>query len=115
MKSLCSSTAAIIFAMTLILSIGVILSLSRTHPSSSPSVSKMSQSSKSLSDSLFHIEDQKSTEEPVVAASLKRIPPSTPNPIQNYFTTSLNAELLAIAQRLHIAWDHSVRSIICDL
>lgn len=31
------------------------------------------------------------------------------------FTTSLNAELLAIAQRLHIAWDHSVRSIICDL
>ncbi|KAG5130695.1 hypothetical protein JHK84_037092 [Glycine max] len=83
MKSLCSSTAAIIFAMTLILSIGVILSQSRTHPSSSPSVSKMSQSSKSLSDSLFHIEDQKSTEEPVVAASLKRIPPSTPNPIQN--------------------------------
>ncbi|RDX73879.1 hypothetical protein CR513_46444, partial [Mucuna pruriens] len=82
MNSLCSSMIVVIFAMTLILSVGVIMSQARTHPSSSL-VSKMSQSSQSLSHSLLHKEGQKSTQEPVVATSLRRIPPSRPNPTQN--------------------------------
>ncbi|KHN10147.1 hypothetical protein glysoja_023728 [Glycine soja] len=83
MNSLRSSMIAVIFAMTLILSYGVILSQARTTHPSSPLVSKMSQSSQSHSHSLLHKEEHKSTQEPAVATSLRRIPPSRPNPTQN--------------------------------
>ncbi|KAG4971000.1 hypothetical protein JHK85_037421 [Glycine max] len=82
MNSLRSSMIAVIFAMTLIFSYGVIMSQARAHSSSSL-VSKMSQSSQSHSHSFFHKEEQKPTQEPAVATSLKRIPPSRPNPTQN--------------------------------
>jgi len=70
---------AAIFAMTLILSYGVFMSQARVFPSSSL-VSKVSQTSHSLLHSHVHREEQKSTEKPVVAASLRRILPSKPNP-----------------------------------
>ncbi|KAK7313989.1 hypothetical protein VNO77_39196 [Canavalia gladiata] len=82
MKSFCSSMIVVIFAITLILSLGVNISQARTYPSSSI-VSRRSQSSQSLSHSVLHKEGPKSTQEPVVAASLRRIPPSRPNPTQN--------------------------------
>ncbi|TKY68435.1 hypothetical protein E2542_SST04687 [Spatholobus suberectus] len=82
MNSLYSSMITVIFAVTLILSLGVIVSQARTYPSSSL-VSKMSQTSQSLSHSLLHREGEKSTQEPVVAGSLRSIPPSRPNPTQN--------------------------------
>jgi len=98
MNSLCSTMIAAIFAMTLILSYGVIMSQARVLPSSSL-VSKVSQTSHSLSHSNFHTEEQKSSQKPVVAAkkppikqnptvpevaaNLRRIPPSRPNPTQN--------------------------------
>ncbi|KAK7342991.1 hypothetical protein VNO80_25952 [Phaseolus coccineus] len=80
MNSLCSAMIAAIFAMTLILSYGVIMSQARVLPSSS-FVSKVSQTSHSLSYSHFQREEQKSTQKkPVVAASLRRIPTGKPNP-----------------------------------
>ncbi|WVZ02350.1 hypothetical protein V8G54_023156 [Vigna mungo] len=79
MNSLCSSMIAAIFAMTLILSYGVIMSQARVLPSSSL-VSKLSQTSNSLSYSNFHREEQNSSQKPVVAASLTKKPPRKPNP-----------------------------------
>ncbi|KAL2326227.1 hypothetical protein Fmac_025285 [Flemingia macrophylla] len=79
MNPLCSSMIAAIFALTLVLSLAVIMSQARAYPSSS----LVSQSSQSLSHSLLHREGKKSTEEPLVATSLRRIPPSRPNPTQN--------------------------------
>ncbi|CAL0328789.1 unnamed protein product [Lupinus luteus] len=73
MKSLCSLMIIVIFAITLILSLMVNMSQARTHPSS------LSLVSKSLSDR----KGSKSTHDPVVDASLRRIPPSRPNPTQN--------------------------------
>ncbi|KAG4959972.1 hypothetical protein JHK87_036605 [Glycine soja] len=81
MNSLCRSMVAVMLAMSLILSLGVIMSQARAYPSSL--VSRMSQSSQSLSRPLWHKVGQKSTLEPVVTANLRRIPPSIPNPTQN--------------------------------
>ncbi|CAJ1977980.1 unnamed protein product [Sphenostylis stenocarpa] len=76
MNSLCSSMIAAIFAITFILSYGVIMSQARVLPSSS----LVSKTSQSLSHSYFHREGQKSTQKPHVAASLSKIPPRKPNP-----------------------------------
>lgn len=79
MNSLCRSMVAVMLAMSLILSLGVIMSQARAYPSSSL-VSKMSQSFQSPSRPLYHKEGQKSTQEPVAAANLRMIPTSRPNP-----------------------------------
>ncbi|CAJ2646506.1 unnamed protein product [Trifolium pratense] len=76
MKSL---IIAIIFAITLILSLEVNVAKARTHPSSSQ-VSKMLSSFQSFS----HKGSSKSTQvHHEVVASLHHIPPSRPNPTQN--------------------------------
>ncbi|KAE9620867.1 hypothetical protein Lal_00019338 [Lupinus albus] len=72
-SSMKSLMIIVIFAITLILLLMVNMSQARTHPS------KMSLSSQSLSDR----EGSKSIHDPVVGASLRRIPPSKPNPTQN--------------------------------
>ncbi|CAL5196433.1 unnamed protein product [Lathyrus oleraceus] len=78
MKSLCTLIIALIFAVTLILSLEVNVAKARTYPSSSSKVSKMVSSFHSFS----HRQGaSKSSQE--VAASLRTIPPSRPNPTQN--------------------------------
>jgi len=76
MKPLCTLIIVVIFALTLILSLEVNVAKARTYPSSS-NVSKMLSSFQSLSHKKGSL---KSTQ---VSASLKRIPPSRPNPTQN--------------------------------
>ncbi|KEH19221.1 hypothetical protein MtrunA17_Chr8g0354971 [Medicago truncatula] len=77
MKPLCTLIIVVIFALTLILSLEVNVAKARTYPSSS-NVSKMLSSFQSLSHKKG---SSKSSQE--VSASLKRIPPSRPNPTQN--------------------------------
>ncbi|KAE9592764.1 hypothetical protein Lalb_Chr19g0132681 [Lupinus albus] len=72
MKSLCSLLIVAFFATTLMFSLpGVNMSQAMTHPKF--------PSSQSLSDR----DGSKSSHDPVVAASLRKIPPSRPNPTQN--------------------------------
>jgi outer membrane lipoprotein-sorting protein len=78
MKSL---IIAMIFAITLILSLEVNVTKARTYPSSSK-VSKMLSSFQSFSHNKEG--SSKSTQnQHEVVASLKHIPPSRPNPTQN--------------------------------
>ncbi|GMY23562.1 type i inositol polyphosphate 5-phosphatase 10 [Fagus crenata] len=79
MMSCWKSLVAVVFAITLMLSLAVNTSQARVHPSS------MSSTISSAAQDLEHSNSdtkKPSTTRPLVT-SLQRIPPSVPNPIQN--------------------------------
>ncbi|KAL5061910.1 hypothetical protein RYX36_023647, partial [Vicia faba] len=80
MKSLCTLIIVVIFAITLILSLEV-NAFKNTKASTYPSSSKVSKMLSSFHSLSYKQGDSKSTQQ--VAASLRVIPPSRPNPTQN--------------------------------
>ncbi|KAJ7982451.1 Clavata3/ESR (CLE) protein [Quillaja saponaria] len=81
MKIFYKTLIATLISITLMLSLGSNMSQARSHPSSSLD-STMSSSSQAHFHSLFPGRKRANTTDPVVA-SLRRIPPSLPNPTQN--------------------------------
>ncbi|KAK4593609.1 hypothetical protein RGQ29_017641 [Quercus rubra] len=79
MMSCWKSLFAVIFAITLMLSLGVNTAQARVHPSAKSLT--LLTASQDLNHS--HSDSKKTNTTRPLVASVRRIPPSVPNPIQN--------------------------------